>query len=415
MNEVGLRLLRILVERFNEGELQTFCFAMKDITYDELPGEGKSNKARELISYYERRNKIHELVNVGKDFRSDIPWDDIINLNRDVQEGLPYHFFRNIREARPLMKADCLSAETIAIMSNRGLSAFGTDQSLISLAEINKYKNLRKIRIILLSPESRWLHSGFVQLRTYESIEAFKKELTACHIIVESGMAKFSKKLGGSKSGVRFHLGEPKFSMVLTEQIAYIKSYGDPPSTQAVDLPIYRFEKKPGSLYSAFKRDFDDLWHNQTIPGEYQKSYLDLETSAGGIVIAEKQTQKYILLLRRHDGYWVIPKGHRLLTDSTLEETAMREVIEETGLNQGDFYIETLLDYYSYEEQWERSNVSKVIHIYLMRCRKGNKPKLQPPEHAEARWWPIHMPLPEMLHTYQRTLLREVIKLESVT
>lgn len=87
--------------------------------------------------------------------------------------------FDNAREARSVMKADCQQAETIAIIRNRGLGAFGTDQSLVSLAELNRYNKLRKVRILLLSEDSRWLSQGFVQLRTYESIDALKKELRA--------------------------------------------------------------------------------------------------------------------------------------------------------------------------------------------------------------------------------------------
>jgi hypothetical protein len=70
------RLLQVLSERFDEGELRTLCFNL-EIKYEDLPAEGKANKARELIQYLERRERISDLVEAGKQLRPDIPWCDI--------------------------------------------------------------------------------------------------------------------------------------------------------------------------------------------------------------------------------------------------------------------------------------------------------------------------------------------------
>ena len=86
------------------------------------------------------------------------------------------------------------------------------------------------------------------------------------------------------------------------------------PQSKVVDLPIYRIEKEPGSLYGAFKRHFDDLWHNDSVAGAFQRAHIDPETSAGAIVVCAYGGRKFITLLKRHDGYWVVPKGHRMLT-----------------------------------------------------------------------------------------------------
>jgi len=67
----GLR--QILVSRLDEGELRTLCFDL-GVDYDNLPGEGKANKARELVIYLERRNRIGALVETGKSLRPDIAW-----------------------------------------------------------------------------------------------------------------------------------------------------------------------------------------------------------------------------------------------------------------------------------------------------------------------------------------------------
>jgi len=322
--------------------------------------------------------------------------------------------FANVREAWAAMKKDCHEAETIAIVGIRGLGAFGTDQSLVSLAELDQFVKLRKLRIILLGDESRWLTAGFVQLRAYESIEIFKKELRASHEIIESALPRLGRRLGSTKSGVRYHLGEPHFGIVMTDKAAYVNTYAEPPGVQVVDLPIYRFARTRASLYGAFKRYFDDLWHNDSVPGAFQKKHIDLETSAGGIVVAEHEGRKYTALLRRHDGCWVLPKGHRMMNDENLEETALREVSEETGLSRLSLSIDGLLGYYSYDETAERLKTHKVVHLYLMRCAaKGVLPTLKSSDFAGAEWWEITRDLPEMLYTYQKSYLHEVRESEA--
>ena len=69
------RLRQVLDERFDVGELRTFCFDL-GIDYDNLPGERKADKARELISYLERHNRLSHLVVLGKARRPDISWGD---------------------------------------------------------------------------------------------------------------------------------------------------------------------------------------------------------------------------------------------------------------------------------------------------------------------------------------------------
>lgn len=52
--------------------------------------------------------------------------------------------------------------------------------------------------------------------------------------------------------------------------------------------------------------------------------------SAGGVVI--NNSNKKVLILKRKNGNWVLPKGH-LEENESFEETAIREVKEETGLD----------------------------------------------------------------------------------
>jgi len=69
-----LKLHRNLTDYFSEGELRTLCFYM-GVDYDDLPGQGKADKARELISYLERRSSIRELVEICSTQRPDVLWN----------------------------------------------------------------------------------------------------------------------------------------------------------------------------------------------------------------------------------------------------------------------------------------------------------------------------------------------------
>lgn len=57
----GERLRQVVTQSFDDEELHTLC-ADLGIDYDSLPGEGKAAKARELVSYMERRGQTHTLV-----------------------------------------------------------------------------------------------------------------------------------------------------------------------------------------------------------------------------------------------------------------------------------------------------------------------------------------------------------------
>jgi hypothetical protein len=71
-NRVRLRMM--IDEHFNKSELQTLCFDM-DVDYDSLNGENKSDKARELVAYFQRRETIRDLVAKCKELRPNVSWE----------------------------------------------------------------------------------------------------------------------------------------------------------------------------------------------------------------------------------------------------------------------------------------------------------------------------------------------------
>ncbi|OQY23725.1 MAG: hypothetical protein DRJ03_27205 [Chloroflexi bacterium] len=71
------RLHILLVERFDEEEMRSLSFGLQ-VDYDNLRGEGKTGKARELIAYLERRDRLIELVQAGEQLRPDVPWKNVL-------------------------------------------------------------------------------------------------------------------------------------------------------------------------------------------------------------------------------------------------------------------------------------------------------------------------------------------------
>lgn len=67
-------LRRTLVESLSEGELRDLCFDL-DVEYADLPGEGRADKARELIRHLDHRDRVTELVEAGKRLRPDVLWE----------------------------------------------------------------------------------------------------------------------------------------------------------------------------------------------------------------------------------------------------------------------------------------------------------------------------------------------------
>lgn len=56
------------------------------------------------------------------------------------------------------------------------------------------------------------------------------------------------------------------------------------------------------------------------------------EKSCGALVVRQGEQEKELLLIKHNGGHWAFPKGH-VEVNETEEETAYREVQEETGLS----------------------------------------------------------------------------------
>lgn len=108
-------------------------------------------------------------------------------------------------------------------------------------------------------------------------------------------------------------------------------------------------------------------------------------TSAGGIVVRYEDSIAQLVVGRRkreRDAQtWTLPKGTPIPGES-LEETALREVCEETGLT---VRIRAPLDSIQYTFVQRRERIHKTVHYFIMEPTGGDLGD-HDREFEEVRW-----------------------------
>jgi 8-oxo-dGTP pyrophosphatase MutT (NUDIX family) len=115
------------------------------------------------------------------------------------------------------------------------------------------------------------------------------------------------------------------------------------------------------------------------------------EFSAGGVLVRRLNGQWVMAAIRpagKEPGTWALPKG-RIDEGEKGEETALREVAEETGAHGHSL---GKLGDVRYFFNWEGERVFKVVSFFLVRYeggRLGDVPAEHRHEVAEVRWLPL--------------------------
>jgi hypothetical protein len=73
-----IQITILLNRHFNHEELRTLCFRL-GVEYDDLPAEGRANKARELVKLLDRESRILELIVLCKALRPNVTWNEQSN------------------------------------------------------------------------------------------------------------------------------------------------------------------------------------------------------------------------------------------------------------------------------------------------------------------------------------------------
>ena len=127
-----------------------------------------------------------------------------------------------------------------------------------------------------------------------------------------------------------------------------------------------------------------------------------MEQSAGGVVVRFLEGRAHVLLIRDPYGRWGLPKGH-LEAGEGSEEAALREVEEETGLD--DLELGADLGEIDWRFRARRMLIHKFCRFYLMRSTLS----VARPELAEGitecRWLPADEALTTISYENARTVV----------
>ena len=106
--------------------------------------------------------------------------------------------------------------------------------------------------------------------------------------------------------------------------------------------------------------------------------------SAGGLVVKKKGNRPQICLVSKKGGrVWAFPKG-RVDEGETLEQTAVREVLEETGHEASIIDKLDTIEYYFFLKE-NNTFYHKTVTFYLMKLTKENAQERD--EEADSVGW----------------------------
>ncbi|HEX6359740.1 NUDIX hydrolase [Actinophytocola sp.] len=135
------------------------------------------------------------------------------------------------------------------------------------------------------------------------------------------------------------------------------------------------------------------------------------ETSAGGVVINFARDKVVLIgrLDRRGRLLWSLPKGH-IEEGETPEETAVREVGEETGIVGEIIRPLGTIDYWFVAE---RRRIHKTVHHFLMEERGGDLSD-EDVEVTEVDWVALDELEDRLAYADERRLVRKALELLEV-
>lgn len=136
--------------------------------------------------------------------------------------------------------------------------------------------------------------------------------------------------------------------------------------------------------------------------------------SSGGVVFqpagAGHETAQVVLIRVARSGgdAWTLPKGS-VEQGEDLEQTALREVREETGL---DAKVLRKLDEITYEfyAKTERSHIQKTVHLFLLKYLAGDTAD-HDDEVEEARWCSLAEARQMLTYANERDVLEQAVSL----
>jgi len=143
-----------------------------------------------------------------------------------------------------------------------------------------------------------------------------------------------------------------------------------------------------------------------------QSVTTSIEVSAGGLIVSAENPPRAALICHRNRGGgkdWCLPKGH-VEPGETIEQTAIREIFEETGLH-GEL-LEKLGEI-SYSFRVGSVRVRKTVHHYLLREFAGSMTATGDPtgEVLEVRWFALDEVVQTLAHENEKKMAQKALEL----
>ena len=133
---------------------------------------------------------------------------------------------------------------------------------------------------------------------------------------------------------------------------------------------------------------------------------MSYERSAGILIFRQLAEGREYLLLHYPGGHFDFPKGH-MEKDETERETAMRELIEETGIDEIT-WIEGYREKIHYFYRRGEKLMSKDVIFFLARTRQ--KKVTLSFEHKGSAWLPYKEALEKLTFSSAKELLKKAEK-----
>ena len=136
---------------------------------------------------------------------------------------------------------------------------------------------------------------------------------------------------------------------------------------------------------------------------------MPIEKSAGAVIFRKEGGKIYYLLLHYPSNakapreYWDFPKGH-IEKGENLEETAKREVEEETGLKDLKL-IEGFKEWIKYFFKFKEKNIFKIVTFFLAETKtKTVKVSF---EHIGFKWLPYEEAIEKLTFKSAKDILKK--------
>ena len=105
-------------------------------------------------------------------------------------------------------------------------------------------------------------------------------------------------------------------------------------------------------------------------------------TSAGAILFRDTRGRREYLLLKSRPGDWEFPKGG-VEGDEELQQTAIREIKEEAGIDQFRL-LDGFREDYSYVFEANGTTIHKTVHLFVAKSFEASAELSK--EHRDLQW-----------------------------